>query len=74
MEDTLKKSTVGLVMLEDFMQKRMELEEVKLREAARTAELKCVYFDIELATRFGLRTKGGLTQGGETRQEAQEVR
>ena len=42
MEDTLKKSTVGLVRLEDFQQKRKELEEAKAREAARTNELKYV--------------------------------
>ncbi|PCH38180.1 XAP5-domain-containing protein [Wolfiporia cocos MD-104 SS10] len=40
MEDTLKQSTVGLVRLEDFQQKRKELEEAKAREAARTNELK----------------------------------
>ncbi|KAI0306332.1 XAP5, circadian clock regulator-domain-containing protein [Multifurca ochricompacta] len=40
MEDTLKNSTVGLVKLEDFQQKRKELEEAKAREAARTDELK----------------------------------
>ncbi|KAI0934300.1 hypothetical protein AcV5_006186 [Taiwanofungus camphoratus] len=40
MEDTLKKSTVGLVRLEDFQQRRKELEEAKAREAARTNELK----------------------------------
>ncbi|KAI9508303.1 XAP5-domain-containing protein [Russula earlei] len=40
MEDSLKHSTVGLVKLEDFQQKRKELEEAKAREAARTAELK----------------------------------
>ncbi|KAH7102364.1 XAP5-domain-containing protein [Auriculariales sp. MPI-PUGE-AT-0066] len=43
MEDTLKKTTVGLVRLEEFTQRRRELEEAKLREAARTAELKCVW-------------------------------
>ena len=42
MEDTLKKSTVGLVRLEDFQQRRKELEEAKAREAARTSELRCV--------------------------------
>ncbi|KAH9842752.1 XAP5, circadian clock regulator-domain-containing protein [Rhodofomes roseus] len=42
MEDTLKKSTVGLVKLEDFQQRRKELEEAKAREAARTSELKYV--------------------------------
>ena len=42
MEDTLKKSTVGLVRLEDFQQRRKELEEAKAREAARTNELKYV--------------------------------
>ncbi|TFK76322.1 XAP5-domain-containing protein [Pluteus cervinus] len=40
MEDTLKNSTIGLVHLEDFQQKRKELEEAKAREAARTSELK----------------------------------
>ncbi|KAI0362040.1 XAP5-domain-containing protein [Trametes cingulata] len=40
MEDTLKQSTVGLVRLEDFQQRRKELEEAKAREAARTSELK----------------------------------
>ncbi|KAF9818926.1 hypothetical protein IEO21_02464 [Rhodonia placenta] len=40
MEDTLKKSTVGLVRLEEFQQRRKELEEAKAREAARTNELK----------------------------------
>jgi len=40
MEDSLKNSTVGLVRLEDFQQKRKELEEAKAREAARTDELK----------------------------------
>ncbi|EPT06047.1 hypothetical protein FOMPIDRAFT_1109728 [Fomitopsis schrenkii] len=40
MEDTLKKSTVGLVKLEEFQQRRKELEEAKAREAARTSELK----------------------------------
>lgn len=42
MEDTLKKSTVGLVRLEEFQQRRKELEEAKAREAARTSELKYV--------------------------------
>lgn len=42
MEETLKNSTVGLVRLEDFQQRRKELEEQKLREAARTNELKYV--------------------------------
>ncbi|KAI0721723.1 XAP5-domain-containing protein [Cerioporus squamosus] len=40
MEDTLKNSTVGLVRLEDFQQRRKELEEAKAREAARTNSLK----------------------------------
>lgn len=40
MEDTLKKSTVGLVKLEEFQQRRKELEEAKAREAARTNEIK----------------------------------
>ena len=38
----MKKSTVGLVHLEEFQQKRKELEEAKAREAARTNELKYV--------------------------------
>lgn len=42
MEDTLKKSTVGLVRLEEFQQRRKELEEAKAREAAQTSELKYV--------------------------------
>ncbi|KAI0336485.1 XAP5-domain-containing protein [Cubamyces sp. BRFM 1775] len=40
MEESLKLSTVGLVRLEDFQQRRKELEEAKAREAARTNELK----------------------------------
>ncbi|EKM82535.1 hypothetical protein AGABI1DRAFT_82301 [Agaricus bisporus var. burnettii JB137-S8] len=40
MEESLKNSTIGLVKLEEFQQKRKELEEQKLREAARTNELK----------------------------------
>ncbi|KIM20468.1 hypothetical protein M408DRAFT_333795 [Serendipita vermifera MAFF 305830] len=40
MADSLVKSTVGLVQLDDFMQKRKDLEEAKAREAARTDELK----------------------------------
>ncbi|KAF9053870.1 XAP5-domain-containing protein [Hymenopellis radicata] len=39
-EETLKHSTVGLVHLEEFQQKRKELEEAKAREAAKTSELK----------------------------------
>jgi protein FAM50 len=40
MEESLKKSTIGLVRLEDFEKKRKALEEAKLREAAKTDELK----------------------------------
>ncbi|PWZ02681.1 XAP5-domain-containing protein [Testicularia cyperi] len=40
MEDALKKSTIGLVHLEEFQKLRSELEEEKRREAARTNELK----------------------------------
>jgi protein FAM50 len=40
MADSLVKSTVGLVQLDEFMQKRKDLEEAKAREAARTNELK----------------------------------
>jgi protein FAM50 len=42
MEESLKKSTVGLMQLDDFQQARKEIEELKAREAARTSELKCV--------------------------------
>ena len=44
MEDSLKNSTVGLVKLEDFQQKRKELEEAKAREAAKSNDLKYVAF------------------------------
>jgi len=44
MEETLKNSTVGLVRLEDFQQRRKELEEAKAREAARSNDLKYVPF------------------------------
>ncbi|KAI5121660.1 hypothetical protein M0805_002736 [Coniferiporia weirii] len=40
MEDSLKRTTVGLVRLEEFQQRRRELEEAKAREAAKTDELK----------------------------------
>ncbi|WAQ84354.1 hypothetical protein PtA15_4A807 [Puccinia triticina] len=40
MEESLKMQTVGLVKLEDFQQKRQALEEEKMREAARSNELK----------------------------------
>ncbi|KAJ7775060.1 XAP5, circadian clock regulator-domain-containing protein [Mycena metata] len=40
MEDSLKNSTVGLVHLEDFQQRRKELEEAKAREAAKSNDLK----------------------------------
>lgn len=39
-EDTLKHSTVGLVHLEEFQQKRKALEEARAREAAQSNELK----------------------------------
>ncbi|KAF8343893.1 XAP5-domain-containing protein [Cantharellus anzutake] len=39
-EETLKKSTIGLVRLEDFQNTRKALEEAKAREAARTDDLK----------------------------------
>ena len=42
MEDKLKKTTVGLVHLEEFQARRKELEEAKAREAAKTDELKYV--------------------------------
>ncbi|KAJ6623510.1 XAP5, circadian clock regulator-domain-containing protein [Mycena sp. CBHHK59/15] len=40
MEDSLKNNTVGLVHLEDFQQRRKELEEAKAREAAKSSDLK----------------------------------
>ncbi|KAF8319309.1 XAP5-domain-containing protein [Clavulina sp. PMI_390] len=40
MEETLKKSTVGLVKLEDFQKTREALEEAKARAAAKTDELR----------------------------------
>jgi len=43
MEDSLKRSTVGLVRLEDFQARRKEIQEAKEREAAMTSELKYVY-------------------------------
>ncbi|KAF8637409.1 hypothetical protein AX17_002904 [Amanita inopinata Kibby_2008] len=47
-EESLKNSTVGLVRLEEFQQKRKEIEEAKAREAARTNELKYVLIsDVE---------------------------
>lgn len=42
MEDSLKKSTVGLVRLEDFQKRRKALEEEKARIAAKTDDLKYV--------------------------------
>lgn len=53
MEDTLKKSTVGLVKLEEFQQRRKELEEAKAREAARTNELKYVMILIVVSASYG---------------------
>ncbi|KAJ7581167.1 XAP5-domain-containing protein [Mycena floridula] len=40
MEESLKYSTVGLVHLEEFQQKRKALEDAKAREAARSSDLK----------------------------------
>ena len=62
MEDTLKKSTVGLVRLEDFQQRRKELEEAKAREAARTNELKYVFRTSLLR---GMESFGWLIERGE---------
>lgn len=45
MEETLKKQTIGLVLLDDFQKKRKELEEIKAREAAQTDELRCATTD-----------------------------
>jgi protein FAM50 len=44
MEESLKNQTVGLVRLEEFQQRRKELEEAKAREAAQSNELKYVLF------------------------------
>lgn len=38
-EEALKQSTVGLVHLKDFQKVRLELEELKKREAAQTNKL-----------------------------------
>ena len=62
MEDTLKKSTVGLVRLEDFQQRRKELEEAKAREAARTNELKYVFC---ASRKRGMESFGWLIERGE---------
>jgi protein FAM50 len=43
MEESLKKSTVGLVRLEDFQAMKKEIQEAKAREAAKTNELLCVF-------------------------------
>ncbi|TFK42417.1 XAP5, circadian clock regulator-domain-containing protein [Crucibulum laeve] len=40
MEESLKNSTVGLVHLEEFQQRRKEIEEAKAREAAKSSVLK----------------------------------
>src|ERR1700722_2263021 len=48
MEDSLKNNTIGLVKLEDFQQKRKEIEEIKAREDARTNELKHVHIQVLL--------------------------
>ena len=42
-EESLKNSTVGLVKLEDFQQKKKELEEERARAAAKSNELKYVH-------------------------------
>lgn len=52
MEESLKKHTVGLMHLDDFQQRRKELEELKAREAARTSELK--YVSLSLAHSLSL--------------------
>jgi len=43
MEDSLKRSTVGLVKLEEYQARRKEIQEAKEREAAMTNELKYVF-------------------------------
>lgn len=48
MEDSLKKSTVGLVHLQDFQQRRIALEEEKARAAAKSDALKYVLIKFEV--------------------------
>jgi protein FAM50 len=43
MEESLKRSTVGLVRLEEFQARRKEIQEAKEREAAMTNELRYVF-------------------------------
>lgn len=62
MEESLKNSTVGLVRLEDFQQKRKELEEAKAREAARSNDLKYVLIStlLQLPVFHDIRRSDGL--------------
>lgn len=48
MEESLKRSTVGLVRLEDFQARRKEIQEAKEREAAMTSELKYAFPHLSL--------------------------
>jgi protein FAM50 len=45
-EEMLKQSTVGLVHLEEFEERRKEIDELKAREAAQTSELKYVRYHL----------------------------
>lgn len=60
MEESLKNSTVGLVRLEDFQQRRKELEEAKAREAARTNDLKYVLISAATYISYRIRRLDGL--------------
>ena len=68
MEDTLKKTTVGLVRLEDFQQKRKEIEEAKAREAAKSDELKYVFILLIFLARWL------IGHGGTFREEQRKIK
>lgn len=53
-EESLKNRTVGLVHLEEFQQRRKELEEQKAREAARSNDLKYVMFKLFISLKVSL--------------------
>jgi protein FAM50 len=50
-EETLKHATVGLRKLEDFQKTKLELQEAKAREAAKTNELMYVFARLSFAVR-----------------------
>ena len=65
MEESLKRSTVGLVRLEEFQARRKEIQEAKEREAAMTSELRYVFlawrgFIVRLFEGRGERENGAL--------------